>query len=159
MTVKRIVPNLASADPTGTADFYTSVLGLKVAMDMGWIITLTSAAVPSAQLSLLRHHPGQPHPDYTVEVTDLEDCHRRALAASYEVVYPLTDEPWGVRRFRSQRQNRQRHEALVTALLTISSPALPALIAAGERASMRFLRGQHRDPHTRRAYAVRRRIF
>ena len=99
MSVKRIVPNLASPDPAGSADFYIGVFGLKVAMDMGWIVTLTSPEAASAQISLLRSDPKQPHPDYTVEVTDLEECHGRALAAAYEIVYPLTDEPWGVRRF------------------------------------------------------------
>src|SRR6266849_8080463 len=41
-------------------------------------------------------------------------------------------------------------------LLSVSSPALPALVtAAGERASMRFLEffaANIRNPHTRRAY-------
>jgi hypothetical protein len=41
-------------------------------------------------------------------------------------------------------------------LVPISSPALPSLVvAAGERASMRFLEffaGNIRNPHTRRAY-------
>jgi hypothetical protein len=44
----------------------------------------------------------------------------------------------------------------VNQLVPISSPALPALIAAsGERASMRFLEffaANIRNPHTRRAY-------
>ena len=99
MAVKRVVPNLASADPTGTAGFYTEVLGLRVAMNMGWIVTLASPDVPVAELSLLRTDPAQPHPDYSVEVTDLDDCHRRAVATGHEIVYPLTMEPWGVRRF------------------------------------------------------------
>jgi catechol 2,3-dioxygenase-like lactoylglutathione lyase family enzyme len=99
MTVKRIVPNLASANPTGTADFYAEVLGLTLVMDMGWIVTFASDAAPAAQLSLLRPEPTQPHPDYSVEVTDLDDCHQRAVAAGHPIVYPLTTESWGVRRF------------------------------------------------------------
>ncbi len=41
-------------------------------------------------------------------------------------------------------------------LVPIGSPMLPALVAAGERASMRFLEffaANIRNPHTRRAYA------
>jgi len=49
----------------------------------------------------------------------------------------------------------------VNKLVPISSPALPALVAAaGERASMRFLEffaANIRNPHTRRAYYRRRR--
>ena len=43
-------------------------------------------------------------------------------------------------------------------LVAISTPALPALVAAaGERASMRFLEffaANIRNPHTRRAYGI-----
>src|SRR6201993_107179 len=60
-----------------------------------------------------------------------------------------------------QRRKRARREIRVGAgsmkqLVPISSPALPALVAAaGERASMRFLEffaANIRNPHTRRAY-------
>ena len=29
----------------------------------------------------------------------MDEVHRRAAAGGYEIVYALTDEPWGVRRF------------------------------------------------------------
>jgi uncharacterized glyoxalase superfamily protein PhnB len=38
-------------------------------------------------------------PDLSIEVDNLEDVYRRAEEAGYSIVYPLTDEPWGVRRF------------------------------------------------------------
>jgi hypothetical protein len=47
-------------------------------------------------------------------------------------------------------------------LVPISSRALPSLVVAGERASMRFLEffaGNIRNPHTRRACDAWRRIF
>jgi uncharacterized glyoxalase superfamily protein PhnB len=39
------------------------------------------------------------HPDVSIEVDDVDAVHERALAAGYEIVYPLTDEDWGLRRF------------------------------------------------------------
>jgi uncharacterized glyoxalase superfamily protein PhnB len=39
------------------------------------------------------------HPDVSVEVDDVYEIHERAVAAGAEIVYPLTDEPWGLRRF------------------------------------------------------------
>jgi predicted enzyme related to lactoylglutathione lyase len=37
MSVRRIVPNINSADPKASKPFYEKVLGLDTAMDMGWI--------------------------------------------------------------------------------------------------------------------------
>jgi len=34
-----------------------------------------------------------------LEVTDVDEAYARAVEQGIEIVYPLTDEPWGVRRF------------------------------------------------------------
>ena len=39
------------------------------------------------------------HPDVSIEVDDVDDVYERALAAGAEIVYPITDEEWGLRRF------------------------------------------------------------
>jgi catechol 2,3-dioxygenase-like lactoylglutathione lyase family enzyme len=101
MTVRRIVANLAAADPQALRGFYADLLDLQVVMDHGWIVTLAAPgqqAVP--QLSLASEGgAGTPVPDLSIEVDNLDEVHRRALAAGCEIVHPLTDEPWGVRRF------------------------------------------------------------
>jgi uncharacterized glyoxalase superfamily protein PhnB len=38
-------------------------------------------------------------PDVSVQVNDVDACHAAAVQAGAEIVYPLTLEPWGVRRF------------------------------------------------------------
>lgn len=38
-------------------------------------------------------------PDISIEVDDVDLVHARAAELGLEVVRPLTDEPWGVRRF------------------------------------------------------------
>lgn len=38
-------------------------------------------------------------PDVSVEVDDVDALHQAARRAGAEIVHPLTDEPWGVRRF------------------------------------------------------------
>ena len=43
MTVRRIVPDFATDRLAESRDFYESVLGMQVAMDLGWIVTLKSA--------------------------------------------------------------------------------------------------------------------
>ena len=39
------------------------------------------------------------HPDISIEVDDLDAVYERALAAGAGIVYPLTHEDWGLRRF------------------------------------------------------------
>jgi catechol 2,3-dioxygenase-like lactoylglutathione lyase family enzyme len=101
MTVRRIVPNLHAADPAAARDFYADVLGLEPVMDHGWIVTYANPADPrAAQLSVISEDASAPVvPDVSVEVDDVDAAHAAALRRGCEIVHPLTDEPWGVRRF------------------------------------------------------------
>jgi catechol 2,3-dioxygenase-like lactoylglutathione lyase family enzyme len=100
MSVRRIVPNINSVDPSASRSFYEAVLGLDVAMDMGWIITFASPSNPTAQVSVVASSTrNEPHADISVEVADVDACHAAAELRRFLIVYPLTDEPWGVRRF------------------------------------------------------------
>jgi catechol 2,3-dioxygenase-like lactoylglutathione lyase family enzyme len=100
MSVTRIVPDIKSKDMDASRQFYVDVLGLEVAMDMGSIMTLASPTKPTAQVSLMRDDESSAIlPHMSVEVADVDDVHARALSRGFKVVYPLTNEPWGVRRF------------------------------------------------------------
>ena len=100
MTVRRIVANLATAKPADVARFYRELFDLKVVMDHGWLVTLASGDSALAQVSLASEGgSGAPVPDLSIEVDNLDEVHRRALAGGHEIIYALTIEPWGVRRF------------------------------------------------------------
>jgi catechol 2,3-dioxygenase-like lactoylglutathione lyase family enzyme len=100
MTVKRIVPDLHTPDIAASRAFYVAVLGLEVAMDLGWIATLAVPGNPAAQISVMRDDASAAvQPDVSIEVDDVDAVHATALRLGYEIVHPLTDEPWGVRRF------------------------------------------------------------
>ena len=45
------------------------------------------------------------HPDVSIEVDDVDAVYERALAAGAEIVYPIADEEWGLRRFFVRDQN------------------------------------------------------
>ena len=102
MTIRRVVPNLLSPDMDASRAFYGDFLGLNVVMDLGWIVTYASPTNPTAQISI---SPGdalkgeQMRPYLTIEVQDVDAVHGAAVARGYDVVHPLTEEPWGVRRF------------------------------------------------------------
>jgi predicted enzyme related to lactoylglutathione lyase len=95
---RRVVPNLYGRPREGAA-FFQDVLGLETAMDLGFIVTYVSPANPMVQLSVLGADPSGLQPAYSVEVEDVDTAHARAVGQGREIVYPLTDEPWGVRRF------------------------------------------------------------
>jgi predicted enzyme related to lactoylglutathione lyase len=100
MTIRRIVPDILSRNLEASRDFYTDVVGLEVAMDLGFVVTLTSPDNPTAQISLLRDDQSAAVvPQISIEVADVDAVHARAVARGLDIVYPLTDEPWGVRRF------------------------------------------------------------
>jgi len=100
MAVLRIVPNLHSRDPASLAAFYRDLFGLEIAMDHGWIATLVADASMAPQLSLAREGgAGTDVPDISIEVDAIDTVHQAALDRGLEIVHPLTDEAWGVRRF------------------------------------------------------------
>lgn len=106
MGVRRVVPNFRSSDPASSSDFYTEVLGLEVAMDMGWIVTFADPGNLQAQISVMGKDASAPaHPDASIEVDDVDAAHAAAQRLGCEIVHPLTDEPWGVRRFFVREPN------------------------------------------------------
>ena len=100
MAVKRIVTNIATPDIARARAFYADILGLDLVMDHGWIVTFASSHSAPAQISFAREGgSGTPVPDLSVEVDNLDEVHRRAVARGLAVEYGPAREPWGVRRF------------------------------------------------------------
>jgi predicted enzyme related to lactoylglutathione lyase len=100
MAVRRIVPNVFDADPAATRGFYGDLFGLETAMDMGWIATLVAPDNHTAQISIFEPdgEAGR-DPFVSIDVTDVDEVHARAVELGYEIVYSLRDEDWSVRRF------------------------------------------------------------
>lgn len=100
MTVLRIVPNIAAVSIEETKRFYDALFDMDVVMDHGWIVTLSSGTMAAAQISMATEGgSGTPVPDISIEVSDVDQVHQRAVSHGAEIVYGLTNEPWGVRRF------------------------------------------------------------
>ena len=100
MAVTRIVPDLESHSLAESTAFYVDVLGLHVVMDMGWIVTLAAPGNPKLQISLMSEDATAPVvPVASIEVDDVDAAYALAVERGAEIVHPLTDEPWGVRRF------------------------------------------------------------
>jgi catechol 2,3-dioxygenase-like lactoylglutathione lyase family enzyme len=99
MAVKRIKPNIRSDRFDESRAFYNGVIGLDEGGGPDWILFFGTDQ-REVQLSVMRLDPkAGVHPDVSIEVDSVDAVHERALAAGFEIVYPLTDEECGLRRF------------------------------------------------------------
>lgn len=100
MTVSRVVANLTCSSVADATTFYDRVLGLTPVMDHGWIAILADRAHPEVQLSLITRDATAPvDAEVSIQVDDVDAAYAAAIGVGAEIVHPLTDEPWGVRRF------------------------------------------------------------
>ena len=100
MAVRRVVPVMTVADIDAARLHYVEVLGMEVVMDHGWIITLATPGNIQIQLSLMTTDAtATSNPDLSIEVDDVDGAYRAPADAGLEIIHPLTDEEWGVRRF------------------------------------------------------------
>lgn len=101
--MKRIVSNIYSNDIEKSKQFYTEFLGMDLAMDMGWILTFVSKENKTAQISILKNDNNKSLDNsaifLSIEVSDIDSWYEAAKKHNIEIVYPITNESWGVRRF------------------------------------------------------------
>lgn len=70
MDIRRIVPDISSTKLEESKKFYAEFLGLKLAMDMNWILTFISNSNPMAQVNILLSD--QPNVDNSNVVISIE---------------------------------------------------------------------------------------
>ena len=101
--IHRIVPNIYSSDLEKSKQFYIEFLEMELVMDMEWIMTFASRNNPTAQITILQYDKkGKLNNKATflsIEVSDVDKLYEKAKKQNREIVYHITDEPWGVRRF------------------------------------------------------------
>jgi len=99
LAVKRIKPNILSERFAESRSFYNDVIGLGGGDGLDWILFFGTEQ-REVQLSVMKLDvKAHGHPDVSIEVDDLDAVYERARAADAEIVYPITDEEWGLRRF------------------------------------------------------------
>jgi predicted enzyme related to lactoylglutathione lyase len=100
MRAKRIMANLRVADVDAAKTFYTDYRGLSTEeFNMGWVARYTSAD-SGANVQLVTRDANAPEDAViSVHTDDVEGAYAEAQKLGYEIVHPITTEPWGVRRF------------------------------------------------------------
>ena len=101
MSVRRIVAYAGGRELSASRDFYVEVLGMRVAMEDP-VLGLRSPENPTAEVIIGAQEMQGPQPSFGIDVGEpaaVDAAHAEALRRGLRVVYPITDEPWGVRRF------------------------------------------------------------
>jgi uncharacterized glyoxalase superfamily protein PhnB len=99
VAVKRVKPNILSERFAESRSFYNDVIELKGGDGLDWIMFFGTSQ-PEVQLSVMKLDiKAHIHPDVSIEVDNVDDVYERARTAGAEIVYPLTDKEWGLRRF------------------------------------------------------------
>ncbi|MFF5007183.1 VOC family protein [Streptomyces phaeochromogenes] len=99
MSIRRVMPDIRSEAMEESRDFY-GLLGFEEVMNLGWVMTLASPSNPTAQVTFMSQDKSAPVvPDMSVEVDDVDAVHTAMRESGAEIVHPLQDEEWGVRRF------------------------------------------------------------
>ena len=101
MRVTGVVANLPVADIAAARDFYTDYLGLSVeGFYLGWVARYQSPD-GNAVVQLVTGDATAPE-DSVISVhvgADVDEAYEEAKRRGYEIVHPLTEEAWGLRRF------------------------------------------------------------
>ena len=100
MRVVEIIADLHVPDLEEAREFYAGYLGLSnEVMNLGWVARHTSPET-GAFLQLVTEDASAPEvPVVTVKVDDVDAAYEEAQRRGYEIVHPLQDEEWGIRRF------------------------------------------------------------
>ena len=100
MRVTRITANLPVADIDAAKDFYADYLGLTdEEFNLGWVARFTSPSTGANVQLVTRDATAAEDSVISVHADDVDSAYEEARQRGYEIVHPLTDEPWGVRRF------------------------------------------------------------
>jgi catechol 2,3-dioxygenase-like lactoylglutathione lyase family enzyme len=96
-----IVANLAVPDIAEAREFYTDFLGLSdEPFNLGWVANLQSPDGRAVVQLVSRDATSPVDSVISVHVgDDVEAAYEEAQRRGFEIVHPLTTEPWGVRRF------------------------------------------------------------
>ncbi len=100
MKVVSVIADVQVDDIEAAKGFYADYLGLSdEEFNLGWVARFTSPETGAHIQVVTRDATAPEDAVATFKVDDVEAALAEARARGYEIVHPLTTEPWGVRRF------------------------------------------------------------
>lgn len=100
MRVREIIADLRVPDISAAREFYAGYLGLTTEeFNLGWVARFTQPE-SGAHLQVVTRDATAPQDAViSVKVDDVDAAYAEAIRRGYEIVHPLQNEDWGVRRF------------------------------------------------------------
>ena len=101
MQVTGVVTNLSVPDLEEAREFYQDFLGLSTeGFNLGWVLNLRSPDGRAVVQLVTRDATAPVDSNISVHAgDDVDAAYEEAQRRGFEIVYPLTTEPWGIRRF------------------------------------------------------------
>ena len=99
MKAVEAITNLHTDDVERAREFF-GLLGLtEDGMNQGWVARFTSGDSGACVQVVTRDATAPEDSVMTIKVDDVDAAYEEAQRRGYEIVHPITDEPWGIRRF------------------------------------------------------------
>ena len=99
MRAVEAITNLHTDDVERAREFF-GFLGLtEEVMNQGWVARFVSAESGAGVQVVTRDASAPEDSVMTIKVDDVDSAYDEARRRGYEIVHPLTNEPWGIRRF------------------------------------------------------------
>lgn len=109
MTILSTYPLITVSDLGASREFFVDHLEFRPVFEADWVVMLAHSGQDTITLGLMAsHHPSSPPgPEtfsgtgmvFTLQVSEATALHRRLSGKGLPIVHPLSDEPWGQRRF------------------------------------------------------------
>ena len=100
MRVFSVIADISVSDLDAAKEFYAGYLGLSdEEFNLGWVARYTSPETGAHVQVMTRDATATEAPVVSVKVDDVDAAFEEAVRRGYEIVHPLSDESWGVRRF------------------------------------------------------------
>lgn len=99
MKTIEVITNLHTDDVDRAREFF-GFLGLtEDTMNQGWVARFSSPDSGACVQVVTRDATAPEDSVMTIKVDDADAAYEEAQQRGYEIVHPITDEPWGIRRF------------------------------------------------------------
>ena len=99
MKAVEIITNLHTDDVEHAREFFRFLGLTEVGMNQGWVARFNSPDSDACVQVVTRDATAPEDSVMTIKVDDVDAAYAQAQRRGYEIVHPITDEAWGIRRF------------------------------------------------------------
>ncbi|MGH3498768.1 MAG: VOC family protein [Nocardioidaceae bacterium] len=99
MKATEAITNLHTDDVERAREFFRFLGLTEEPMNQGWVARFRSPTSGACVQVVTQDATAPEDSVMTIKVDDVEAAYQEAQQRGHEIVHPITDEPWGIRRF------------------------------------------------------------